>query len=479
MNDYFEGIAMKKNLLFIIAGLLFMMPCNGLWTQTSTHGRIVVHPEKRYLQYEDGTPFFYLGDTAWELFHRLTLDETRMYLSDRAMKGYTVIQAVVLAELDGLNTPNAYGERPFTDKDYSVPNEAYFKHVDNVIELADSLGLVIGLLPTWGDKINNAWGTGPVIFDTEERSEAYGHFLGKRYGDRKNIIWILGGDRNYTGFEKIIRAMAKGIAIGISGKEDYTKCLMTVHPCGGESSAKWFHQDEWLDFNMQQNGHCYDTNVWERIQREYNLTPVKPIMDGEPLYDEHPICFDRTKYGISMDFQTRRFFYHEVFSGAFGHTYGCHAIWQMWEPDKEPVNGPVRPWYESLGLIASYQMGYGRALMESRPFFSRIPDQSIILKGQQDGTRHLSATRDKNGTFAMVYSEQGEPFEIDLKKLSGEKLKAWWFDVRNGKSLKIGEFSNTKDSRLFCPPTKGKGNDWVLVVDDASYHFPEPGKPIK
>lgn len=469
---------MKKRIVLAAALAALMNSGISLQAQTAQHGPVVVHPEKRYLQYEDGTPFFYLGDTAWELFHRLNLDEARMYLSDRAMKGYTVIQAVALAELDGLRTPNAYGELPFTDTNYSIPNEAYFKHVDAIIDLADSLGMVIGLLPTWGDKMNKGWGEGPIIFDTEQRSEEYGRYLGNRYKDRKNIIWILGGDRDYTGYEPYVRAMAKGIAIGISGKEDYSKCLMTVHPYGGGTSAKWFHNDEWLDFNMQQNGHCYDVDVWDRIQREYNLTPTKPIIDGEPLYDEHPVCFDRAKHGTSMDFQTRRFFYHEVFSGAFGHTQGCHAIWQMWAPDKEPINGPIRPWYESLGLIASYQMGYGRALMESRPFFSRIPDQSIITEGQHDGLRHISATRDKNGSYAMIYSEQGDPFAVNLNKLSGKKINAWWFDVRNGKSINAGSY-NKASSQWFYPPTKGKGNDWVLVLDDASKKFPEPGKSTK
>ena len=465
MND-------KFSILTICTLMVFSQTIH---SQTSKHGAITVHPEKRYLQYEDGTPFFYLGDTAWELFHRLNLGDAWMYLTDRAMKGYTVIQCVALAELDGLRTPNVNGDLPFTDAAFTQPNEAYFRHVDAIIQMMDSLGIVAGFLPTWGDKINKAWGMGPVIFDSEKKAEDYGSYLGNRYKNYKNIIWILGGDRDYTGFESCIRAMAKGIAIGISGKEDYSKCLMTLHTTGGGSSSKWFHNDEWLSFNMQQNGHCYDTDAWKHIQDDYTLKPTKPIMDGEPLYDEHPVCFDRANYGTSMDFQTRRFFYHEVFSGAFGHTQGCHAIWQMWTPDREPVNGPIRPWFESLQLIASYQMGYGRFLMESRPFFSRIPDQSLIVEGQREGLRHISATRDRNGSYAMIYSEQGDPFAVNLQALSGNNITAWWFDVRSGRSFKIGTFNKT-ERQWFYPPTKGKGNDWVLVLDDASKKFAAPGE---
>src|SRR5690606_14962370 len=132
-----------------------------------SHGKLKVSENKRFLVFEDGTPFFYLGDTAWELFHRLSKEETEKYLENRREKGFTVIQAVVLAELDGLNTPNAEGEKPLIDNDPAKINEAYFQHVDWVLEKAEEKGLFIGLLPTWGDKWNKKWGVGPVIFTPE------------------------------------------------------------------------------------------------------------------------------------------------------------------------------------------------------------------------------------------------------------------------------------------------------------------------
>lgn len=120
------------------------------------HGKLKVSGNKRFLQFEDGTPFFYLGDTGWELFHRLNKAET--------------IQAVVLAELDGLNTPNAEGNKPLHNNNLLTPNEAYFAHVDWVIKKAEEKGMFIGLLPTWGDKVDKQWGVGPVIFSKENAS---------------------------------------------------------------------------------------------------------------------------------------------------------------------------------------------------------------------------------------------------------------------------------------------------------------------
>src|SRR5215218_7597107 len=121
------------------------------------HGRIVVSSNGHYLQYEDGTPFFWLGDTGWELFHRLKLEEIAQYLDNRSRKGFTVIQAVLLAEFNGLRKPNQYGDLPLQNEDPATPNETYFRFVDTVVELAAAKNLVMGLLPTWGDKVTKLW----------------------------------------------------------------------------------------------------------------------------------------------------------------------------------------------------------------------------------------------------------------------------------------------------------------------------------
>ena len=103
-----------------------------LMTAISTAQQLKVSADKRFLTYADGKPFFYLGDTAWELFHRLNREEADGYLEDRAAKGFTVIQAVALAELDGLTVPNPYGNLPLKNNDPAQPTEAYFEHVDYI-----------------------------------------------------------------------------------------------------------------------------------------------------------------------------------------------------------------------------------------------------------------------------------------------------------------------------------------------------------
>jgi hypothetical protein len=434
------------------------------------HGDLKIAENKRFIVHADGTPFFYLGDTAWELFHRLSREEVDKYLENRRQKGFTVIQAVVLAELDGLNAPNANGDRPFADNDPKRPNEAYFKHVDYIVNKAEEKGIYIGMLPTWGDKVTKAWGKGPVLFTNDNVAdvEAYGRFLGARYKDKPNIIWILGGDRLADGVENVWRAMAKGIEQGDGGRH-----LMTYHPQGGRSSAEWFHNDSWLDFNMLQSGHGkFDNDNYNRVSGDYDRKPTKPCIDGEPRYEDHPVNW-KPDNGWFGDFDVRQGAYWALFAGAFGHTYGCHDIWQMYAPGRAPISSARNNWYDVLDLPGAWDMMHVRNLMQSRPFLSRVPDQSLISGGPGSGAEHIQATRGDG--YAFIYLPYGQNVTVAMGKASGEKVRAYWFDPRTGDAKQIGTFEN-KGTREFDPPgEKARGNDWVLVLDDEAKQFPKPG----
>lgn len=435
-----------------------------------------VSENKRFLVTADGRPFFWLGDTAWELFHRATREEAEQYLKRRAAQRFTVIQAVALAEFDGLTAPNAYGHTPLRNNDPTQPIDEYFAHVDWVVAKANELGLYVGFLPTWGDKWNKKWGAGPEIF-TPENARAYGEWLGRRYKDA-GIVWILGGDRpiETDAHRGIIGAMARGLRAGDGGAH-----LITFHPTGGQSSSAPFHDEEWLDFNMRQNGHVTEyTGRYEQTRADYDRTPIKPVLDGEPIYEDHPISFDARKLGHSIAADVRRPLYWNLFLGAFGHTYGHHSVWQMWTPRRKPVNNPLLPWTEAIDQPGAAAMQHGRALIESRPFLTRIPDPSVIVPGPVPtsvpgaGRYQFVATRDAAGSYAMVYAPVGRTFSVRMNVITGPRVKAWWFNPRTGQATAIGTFPNTGD-RAFTPPDRGELLDWVLVLDDESKRFPPPG----
>lgn len=440
--------------------------------------RLRVSDNHRFLVTEQGAPFFWLGDTAWELFHRLNREDATRYLENRARLRYTVIQAVALAELDGLNAPNPYGQTPLLDHDPERPNEEYFRHVDWIVQQANRLGLYVGFLPTWGDKWNKKWGTGPEIFNASN-AEAYGEWIGRRYRDA-GLVWILGGDRpveNDT-HREILRAMARGLRRGDGGTH-----LMTFHPTGGSGSSHYFHEENWLDFNLRQNGHVAEfTGRYDQTRADYDRPHTKPVLDAEPLYEDHPVSFDARKLGHSIAADVRRPLYWDLFGGACGHTYGHHSVWQMWSPERAPVNDPLLPWYDALQQPGAAQMQHARALLESRPFLRRVPAPDVLVPDRVatrvpgTGRYHFAATRDSEGAYAMIYAPVGRSFRVRMTKLHGAVVKAWWFNPRDGRATAIGEFPNTGE-REFEPPDRGEMLDWVLVLDDATQGFPAPGQP--
>ena len=445
--------------------------------------QLKVSENHRFLVYADGRPFFWLGDTAWELFHRLNREEADRYLENRARKGFTVIQAVAIAELDGHIVPNAYGHLPLVDLDpgrpavKEGPDNDYWDHVDYIVNKAESLGMYIGFLPTWGRYWHDNVKEGKPLF-TPENAAVYGEWLGRRYKD-KALIWILGGDRPIENLQQkdIIRTLASGLRKGDGGVH-----LITFHPSGGNGSSTWLHNEPWLDFNMRQNGHVKEfTGRYDATRTDYDRIPIKPVVDGEPLYEDHPNSFNPKQLGYSVAADVRRPLYWDLFDGAFGHTYGHHSVWQMWAPGREPINGPLMPWYEAIDQPGAGQMQNARRLIESRPFLTRVPDDSLILPSVPAtsipgaGVYHLAATRGEDFSYALIYVPAGRAFSVRTGKLSGERLRAWWFDPRNGRSELIDEFAKTESHR-FTPPIPGELLDWVLVIDDASKNYPPPGQ---
>lgn len=433
---------------------------------------LTVSANGRYLQYEDGRPFFYLGDTAWRLFHKLNEAEAESYLRNRAQKGFTVIQAVILSEIDGLEVPNAKGDMALIENDPAQPNEAYFKHVDYVVSKAAELGLVVGMLPTWG----SYWSSlrpDQVIF-TPENARSFGEFLGKRYKDQP-LIWILGGDHNiHTSQERqIIEAMAEGLRSGDEGQH-----LITYHPRGPGLSSDYFHQADWLDFNMYQSshaGHDHDNGLYATHDRA--LQPSKPTLDGEPRYERIQAGFyfnGFNRLDRMDDADVRQAAYWSVLAGACGHTYGHNSVWQMYAPDRKSLIGAVVPWYDALDHPGAFQMKHLRTLFEARSFSKLEPRQDIIKSGPGEGGAKVRAAMANDGSFALIYSPYGTPCSIDKSALTGHRFKEIWFDPRYGVSYVLHS-GDTKGIQTYTPPTSGRGQDWILIIEDAELNLPMPG----
>jgi hypothetical protein len=486
---------MKQVILFLLSIALFAGSCkNNEATGEDKFLRVSVNG--RYLEDKAGKPFLYLGCTAWELFHKLNREEATEYLENRKEKGFTVIQAVVLAELNGLRTPNAYGDLPLIDLNPTKPNEKYFEHVDFIVDKAAELGLFVGMLPTWGDKVPNIiGGDGPVVF-TPENARKFGEYLGQRYKD-KPIIWILGGDRTVdsdTAFN-IWKNMAEGLKSGDQGKH-----LISFHPRGVHSSSYWLHNEDWIDFNMYQTAHFHRyQKVYENAMYDYSLLPVKPTIEAEPAYEDIGMEFwtfeewrkpevyskvfdadnlvkdkDFFKKGFFTDYDVRVHAYWDLLSGACGYTYGNNAIWQMFKKGDKVLIPCLYDWRGALDRPGANQIRHVKALLLSRDFSKLQPDQSAIYGKNYRDDNHIRSAVAHDGSFLLAYLAKGQPVTITMRKISGKKVNAWWYNPRDGKSSEAGEYSNT-GFKTFTPPTSGIDNDWVLVLDDATKFEKMPG----
>jgi len=408
------------------------------------HGTLRVADSGRSLAHADGSPFFYLADTCWELAHRLNLEEATKLMKTRARQGFNVLHVVALAELDGIRTPNFYGDRPLIDEDPLRPDEAggYWRYLDELFDVAEANGLYLALLPTWGDKVSRAWGAGPVIF-TDETARAFGEWIGSRYGHRPNLIWVNGGDRDPLGYESVWKALAEGFQ-----SRQSVSHLTTFHPQGEQSSAMSFHEADWLDFNMLQTGHGSLSldHVYRMTSAAYQRVPVKPVLDGEPRYENHPIGFNaRNGYFDAGD--VRQATYIGLFLGGCGFTYGCHAIWQFASQRHEPLNNPIANWEYSLELPGANQMARVRDILFELGFPNASPAGQVVADNQP-----YPSLKTEDGV--AIYSHDGGTIRTLAAYEHGK-----WLDTRKSESMP----ATSENAREWKPPASGsRVNDWVL-----------------
>ena len=435
------------------------------------NGKLKVSANGHFLEYDNGKPFFWLGDTGWLLFSKLNREEAARYLEDRKSKGFNVIQAMVIHSIPEVNV---YGDSAFIGGDPARPkitkgnNPAdavqydFWDNVDYIIDLAVEKGIFIALVPVWGSNVRDHK-------INLKNASVYAAWLVKRYKNKPNIIWINGGD------SKGSQNTAVWNEIGNTIHRVDTNHLITFHPFGRTRSSTWFNNEAWLSFNMFQSGHRdYSQNPsgfgednWKYVVTDYKKIPHKPTLDGEPSYENIPHGLHNPDMPYWNDNDVRRYAYWSVFAGACGFTYGDNAVMQMHKPaDGKGAYGVKEFWYEALNDPGSSEMIYLKKLMLSEPYFERVPDQSLIVGPNGKRYNFIIATRGKS--YFFVYTFNGRKFKIKLGKISGEYVNSYWYNPRNGRLSFIEKLRN-KGIKQFDPPgIKKNGNDWVLVVENSS-----------
>lgn len=462
------------------------------------HGALQSVPDGHYVRHADGTPFLWIGDTAWGMMQYLTREDVDAYLDNRQKLGFTVIQTVAHWYPHGggmksgpANAPNAYGFRPFagnddmpdTSKPLVVPGGSpeqpndYWDHIDYIVAAARKRGLYVALLPTWGRAfISLQFGGTSKTYD-EDKARAFGKFLGQRYRQEPHIIWVMGGDAKaqVTGYDRyqvpqefddrdIYRTMAEGIAQGATGKRvrwdhpdaAWDQVFMTYHPDGDPSvnSSKWFHADAWLDAN--------GVEVWREVDEvypvmvgEYQLkSPAKPSLFLEGSYEFGSY---RHECGWVTPVRTRRQFYQTFFAGGAGHTYGAGPIWAMRGSGGDYNCGYT--WQQALNFPAATQIaGIGKAFLLRHSWQNWVPNGKV-LSSPGDREDRKSAVISTDGTKSLVYFANNSATRV--RNILGGTAVSAWFDPRTGSEEAAGDFL-VDGTRLMAPPEGWE--DAILVI---------------
>lgn len=431
-----------------------------------------ISPNQRYFAQADGKPFFWLGDTAWLLLTKCTREEAVYYLDTRQRQGFNVIQVMVIHDLKAAK--NIYEGAALTNADISKPvvtagnrfgekdEYDYWDHLEWVVDQAHKRGLQIALVPIWGSNVkDNAV--------SETQAAAYAAFLAERFKNKPNIIWLNGGDLRGDD------ALAVWKTIGVTLRERDPNHLITFHPRGRTSSSEWFHNEKWLDFNMFQSGHRnyaqdvdpkerhrFGEDNWRYAVMDYNMTPVKPTIDAEPSYENIPQGLHDAKQPRWDAAAIRRYAYWSVFAGGAGFTYGENSVMQFYKKtDKSAAYGAEKEWKETIQAVGANQMKFVKQLMLSKPLFENVPAQNMVA---EQGERYNYVTAIRGQRHAFLYTYTGRNIHVKMGILPGIKLKAQWFNPRDGKYTSIKNVEN-KGVQIFDPPGQEKeGNDWVLVL---------------
>jgi hypothetical protein len=445
------------------------------------NGRLTVRGT--YLVHENGTPFFWLGNTSWLMPERLNRDEVEFYLTRESEEGYNVEQIQVLDS--NYPTFNVFGRQAFDDSfdfdAYTRPGEyGYWDHLDYIVDMAERMGIYIAMDCIWGGQVKRL---------TPEKAAKYGRFLAERYKNRPNIIWMIGGDimgdKGMDAWESLARAIKAVDKVH----------LMTFHPRGRTTSAWWYNDREWLDFNMFQSGHRRygqrggdgdytirdntEEDNWRYVAMSFGdkqeqiagrevRGPQKPVIDGEPSYEDIPQGLHDFSAPRWQDYDVRRYAYWAVFAGCFGHTYGHNSIMQFMRPGVLGSFGAKKAWWDALEDPGYKQMKHLKRLMTSVPFTEGQCDQTVIASPNGERYDRIIATRGQD--YLMVYNYSGRPMTLDLTKISGKKKKVWLMNPADGSLQYLGEYANAK-ADFALDGAYLRGSDRVVIATDSSKHY--------
>ena len=410
----------------------------------------------RFLANQQGEPFLVVGDSAWSLIVQPSEDDIDHYLEDRQKRGFNSI-IVNLIEHKFCTVPpmTRAGLAPFKKAgDFSMPNPDYFDFAHKVVKKANDRGIVVWLFPAY-----LGYGGGDEGFFQEMKAggkpklHSYGRFVGKRFKDLPNIVWVLGGDcvpgeaDQWTVME---------VAAGIR-EEDATH-LMSGDGSRGKSAVTAFGNYEWLSVNTAYTG---EKTLFDSVRTEYDRHPTRPFVLIEAIYEcEHNSRPDQDRFQA----------YCTMLGGACGQFFGNNPIWHFDGPGLFPTKAT---WKEALDGIGTEDMARLRDLFVGMPWHRLEPEKNheVITEGYGEGVTTALTARTTGKRLSITYvpstGTESRNLTVNLAQFSGPII-ARWYNPTNGRWTIINDdpFSNRGPRTFHTLGDNGtKTNDWLLVLE--------------
>jgi hypothetical protein len=447
-------------------GSVNVLPYNGT-NPLYERGFMRVAPNKRTLVYGDGSPFFYLGDTAWEITWRSTMDEVKRYISTRKQQGFNAVQIVAMTHI-GLwefGTINRQNQTYFLNRDFFMINPRYFDYLDSIVQMLNDSGMVAVLVPAWANGMTEANHV-PAWYPKFLPNDAVllmAKYTAARYAGN-HVVWIVGGDAPYSlpSQQKFWGQFAETIQ-QMDGKQHLT----TVHSKGFSGSYEFFpNPTPWLDFHTYQSSHIIASAAPRAYALQgFVLSPPKPILNAEPIYEDIISNFwsnpSPVEYASAED--VRNASYSSVLSGSLvGCSYGAHGIWQ-WNSAAFPADN-IQPRLNvdsALTLPGARHMAIMKNIMENYVWHRLEPAQSLV-RTVQPSSIVMDAAQHSNAILA--YFPRGiASATLNASTLTGRKYFRW-HNPATGVFTSFRELSSADGMLSATPPTQMQ--DWLLAVSN-------------
>ena len=431
----------------LIRWLLLMAASVTLFASTNAQNfPLSVDPSHRFLTDQTGAPVYLNGDAAWSLIVQPNFNDASQYLTDRVTRGYNAVLVNLIEHHYADYAPaNIAHVAPFTGSPFTTPNEAYFAHADSIINLANQLGLVVLLAPIYlGYQCGDEGWCAEVKSTGINGMKTWGQYVGNRYRNYPNIVWVIGGDTDPSPVRAKVDSMVAALR---SADVIYPNRLITAHAAGGAEVATYF-PEAWLSIN-----NIYTWNLSEIIplsESAYARVPGMPFIFMEGNYEGTA--------NITLQ-QIRAQAYWSFLRGAAGHIFGNNPIWYF---GSKVVSGSNEDWMGALGSPGNLCMQYFDQLVVSKNWSRLVPDLAgtVLTSGAMSGTSQAVAAYTPDSLSIVGYMPSRRTVTIDPSVLTGNRIHVQWYRPSAGTYTDAGIVP--KATGNYTPPASG---DWVLTLD--------------